>query len=72
MAKTKDKDGGLRRPMKWNFRRGLEDMRAGLDEDARDNTNLNLAKMARTLGFAMAVAAVLYLVAALRTLGIFN
>ncbi len=72
MAKKKDNDGGQRRMMKWSFRRGLEDMRAGLDEDARDNTNLNLAKMARVLGFAMAIAAILFLIGALRTLGIFK
>jgi len=67
---AKDKNNGQR--SKWNIRRGLEDMRSGLDEDARDANNMNLAKMARVLGFSIAIAAILYLIGALRSFGIFS
>lgn len=69
---ARDKENKKDSATRWNIRRGIEDMRLGLDEDARDASRVNLAKMARVIGFALAVAAVLYMVAALRSFGIFG
>lgn len=64
MAK-KDKTNKIQ----WNPIRGLNDLRAGIDEDSKDIDRANIAKLARILGFVLVIAAVLFLISALKRFG---
>ena len=69
MPRNKDKNDG--RPARsWNFRRGMNDIREGINEDAKDFNRANMSWFARILGVAMLVAAILYLIISLRHFGL--
>ena len=55
--------------IQWNPIRGLNDLRAGIDEDSKDIDRINMAKLARVLGFVLAIAAVLFFISALKRFG---
>jgi len=70
--KKKDESKRKNPLLSWNPSRTISDIRAGLDEDSEDYNKKNLAMLARVIGFAMLISAILYFINALQRFGVLH